>query len=78
MRVDDEPAPGPAGTGEGTPAPPAPPSGPVTSTSTLKIMRAKSVQIPFMRSLNSTKASFLYATSGSIWANPRRWMPSRR
>ena len=22
--------------------------------------------------------SFLYATRGSIWANPRRWMPSRR
>ena len=56
--VEEDPDPGLAGTGEG-PAAPAAPLGPATSTSTLKIMRAKSVQMPFMRSLKSSKASFL-------------------
>jgi hypothetical protein len=36
------------------------------------------VHIVFIRSVKRSYASFLYAMIGSIWANPRRWMPSRR
>ena len=70
------PAPGALRGGSGTTFS-GPPASSI-STGTLNTMRVKSDQMVAMRSLNSLNASFLYATIGSIWANPRRWMPSRR